>query len=272
MGFNADVMQILIASPGDVGDERAIIPDVIAEWNAVNSFSFKTVLLPVKWEANTYPALGRPQEVINQQIVKDCDILVGVFWTRIGTETGKSISGTVEEIEQFIKTKKPVMLYFSQSPVDPDAINIEQLKSMRAFRDEVRLQGLTESYAGVNDFRNKFARQLNFNISNVLQSRPKASLKSDSSVEKVVSTLASSTKIDAEKFVLDAIRKTANSDGWSNVPAVGKHLATYNPINYRAWGFDTFTKYLRSIPALVVKQEKRSASAMGLDTALVRFR
>jgi hypothetical protein len=33
--------------------------------------------------------------------VESGDILMGVFWTRLGTPTGKAPSGTVEEIEHF---------------------------------------------------------------------------------------------------------------------------------------------------------------------------
>lgn len=88
---------MLIASPADVGDERLVIPEVINEWNAVSAFRAKSLLMPVKWETHTYPAMGdRPQAVINEQIVKDCDLLVGIFWTRIGTQTGVSVSGTAE--------------------------------------------------------------------------------------------------------------------------------------------------------------------------------
>ena len=37
MAFQAKVYKIMIASPGDVDDERNIVRDVIAEWNAIHS-------------------------------------------------------------------------------------------------------------------------------------------------------------------------------------------------------------------------------------------
>ncbi|MGK1995208.1 hypothetical protein ACR92Y_28705, partial [Klebsiella pneumoniae] len=67
MSYQATVYRILIASPGDLGEERNIIPEVISQWNAVRSESSKTVVLPVKWETHSAPMMGsRPQEVINQ--------------------------------------------------------------------------------------------------------------------------------------------------------------------------------------------------------------
>ncbi len=38
----------------------------------------------------------RPQEAINTQLVRQRYILVGMFWTKIGGDTGVAESGTVE--------------------------------------------------------------------------------------------------------------------------------------------------------------------------------
>ncbi|MFH0808929.1 MAG: DUF4062 domain-containing protein, partial [Pseudomonadota bacterium] len=89
MSYDARVFSVMIASPGDVEDERKIVADVIYEWNAVHSRNRKIVLLPVGWESHSSPEMGgRPQEIINRQVLDKCDLLVGVFWTRLGTETG----------------------------------------------------------------------------------------------------------------------------------------------------------------------------------------
>lgn len=53
----------------------------------------------------------RPQEIINKQVLRNCDLLIAVFWTRLGTPTGGSTSGTVEEIREHIATGKPAMIY-----------------------------------------------------------------------------------------------------------------------------------------------------------------
>lgn len=171
MAFPASVYRILVASPGDVGEEREIIPEIINEWNAVSAFATKIILMPVKWETHSSPLLGgRPQAILNEQIVKDADLLVGVFWTRMGTATGMAVSGTAEEIQQFVDSDKPVMLYFSHSPIDPDKIDIEQFTTLKKFKEKMRLQGLTESYIGTSDFRQKFTRQLGINLNNLIDS------------------------------------------------------------------------------------------------------
>lgn len=105
MSYNAKVFNVMIASPGDVASERAIIRDVIYEWNAVHSLTRNIVLLPIGWESHSSPEMGASaQTIINNQVLDKCDLLIGVFWTRIGTATSEYSSGTVEEIEKHINT------------------------------------------------------------------------------------------------------------------------------------------------------------------------
>ena len=114
------IFRALVASPSDCIHERRLIPEVIAEWNAVHSLSNAAVIEPVLWETHSRPDLGgRPQGIINKQLVANCDLLVGAFWTRLGTPTGEAVSGTAEEIEQFRGAGKPVLLYFSGTQLVP---------------------------------------------------------------------------------------------------------------------------------------------------------
>ncbi len=47
MSYQATVIPIMIASPGDVSAERNIIREVIHDWNDVNSFASNTMLAPL---------------------------------------------------------------------------------------------------------------------------------------------------------------------------------------------------------------------------------
>lgn len=161
MSYQAEVLKVLIASPSDVGAERVAIPEVIYSWNAVNSEELKVVLLPIMWETHSTPEIGdRPQAIINKQLVSHCDILVGTFWTRIGTHTGVAESGTVEEINEFIEAEKPVLLYFSSQPIVPESIDIKQYKRLSSFKKEMYDKGLVEQYSSIPEFRDKLGRHL----------------------------------------------------------------------------------------------------------------
>ncbi|MFC0516885.1 OST-HTH/LOTUS domain-containing protein [Mucilaginibacter angelicae] len=276
MAFDAKVFRVLIASPGDVGNERDVIPEVINEWNAINAGISKVVLMPIKWETHSAPLMGdRPQAIINKQLVEDCDVLVGVFWTRIGTNTGVTISGTAEEIEQFLAQKKPVMLYFSQSPVEPDKIDIVQFTALKNFKEKMRLEGLTESYNGIPDFRQRFARQFSINISNLINNtlenkyeevKPRLSIKKNKDSEKAVIIPATINRIEISKepltkekvdeHLLKAVQSSANPNGWARIAAVGSYLHTYTPIDYKDFQFLKLQAFLKSRKLFEFKEDK----------------
>jgi hypothetical protein len=167
MSYSATVFKVMIASPSDVPAERNVIREVIAEWNAVNADQRKVVLLPVGWETHSSPLLGeRPQAQINRQVLKGCDLLIGVFWTRLGTATGEYQSGTLEEIEEHLKLELPVMLYFSRAPVDPDSVDPEQYKQLKEFRTNCQERGLYQEYHDVEQFGRDLYRHLQLSINN----------------------------------------------------------------------------------------------------------
>ncbi len=111
MPFKGEIYRVLIASPSDLAEERQVATEAINDWNAQHALAEEIVLLPVKWETHAIPRTGiRPQAAINQQIVTSSDLLVGMFWTKLGTNTGVADSGTVEEIDQFVAAGKPALL------------------------------------------------------------------------------------------------------------------------------------------------------------------
>lgn len=165
MSYLANTFNVMIASPGDVASERAIIRDVVYEWNAVHSGSRKIVLLPVGWETHSSPEMGAPaQQLINCQVLNKCDLLVGVFWTRLGTPTEKHLSGTVEEIEEHIASGKPAMLYFSSQPVAMETVDLNQVQKLKEFRQSCQSRGLYQSYDSHAEFKEKFYRHLQLKV------------------------------------------------------------------------------------------------------------
>jgi hypothetical protein len=169
MSFSARVFRILIASPSDVTDEREIAVGTIQAWNDLNSGERQIVLLPLRWETHSAPEYGRrPQEVINRQVVDHSDLLVGIFWTRVGSPTGAADSGTLEEIERVASLGKPVMLYFSQVKQDPDRIDIAQLTKLRHFKEKTFPKALVETYTSQIEFRDKLSKQLEIQLRTLL--------------------------------------------------------------------------------------------------------
>lgn len=165
MAYDCRVYRILIASPSDVDNEREIAVRVIQKWNDMHSYSRKVVLLPLRWETHTAPDYAtRAQEIVNRAIVDDCDLLAGIFWSRVGSPTGVAESGTLEEIE---RAKKPVMLYFSRQGIDPDTMDLDQFEKLKQFKEKIK--GLVEAYKSIIEFEDKFSRQLELKIRELQQ-------------------------------------------------------------------------------------------------------
>lgn len=161
MPYSASVYGVMIASPSDCEQERRVAKNVIEDWNASNSQYRKIVLEPRMWESHSFPEIGdRPQGLINKQVLKNSDLLIAIFWTRLGTPTGEVASGTVEEIEEHIALGKPALIYFSSIPVAPEVIDQEQFSSLKEFKESIKDRALIASYGSYEDFRNIFSRNL----------------------------------------------------------------------------------------------------------------
>jgi hypothetical protein len=161
MSFHAETYRVLLASPSDLAEERQAATDAINEWNAQHAMAEGVVLLPVKWETHATPRSDiRPQQAINEELVKTSDILVGMFWTKFGSNTGVAESGTVEEIDQFVADSKPALLYFSRRPVDPNTINLKQQKKLQAFKANTYKSALTGGFTSPDDLRQTLMRDL----------------------------------------------------------------------------------------------------------------
>lgn len=161
MSYQANVVEIFIASPDDVKEERLLIRRVITEWNYSHSRTHRLVLSPVSWETHAFPMMGdRPQSIINKQILNDCDLLIAVFWSRLGTPTGAAASGSVEEIHRHVSAGKPAMVYFSSKPVTSEIEQSEDWARLARFKDACKEQGLIERYASPTELREKLSRHL----------------------------------------------------------------------------------------------------------------
>ena len=149
MSYNAKVYKVFIASPSDVAKERDVVRTVLARWNAINSESKGVVLLPVGWDTHAAPESEKSaQDYINYEILDKCDILIGIFWSRIGSPTKKSNSGTIEEIYRHIDSGKLAMMYFSSKSL-PHDVDTKQLNKVREFKK--KYESLYSVYSDEND-------------------------------------------------------------------------------------------------------------------------
>jgi hypothetical protein len=174
MAFAAQTFLVLIASPGDLPEERQVAVDAINMWNAEHSSADHVVLLPVMWETHAVPEMGAlgPQEIINRQLVDQCDLLIGMFWTRLGTATGVAESGTVEEIGRVVAAGKPAMLYFSQRAIDPTKIDFSQHQRLMQFAEVTRQSALVQNFVSLEQLRMLLDRHLSAQVRRLKAAAP----------------------------------------------------------------------------------------------------
>ncbi|TWB92150.1 hypothetical protein FBZ93_112220 [Bradyrhizobium macuxiense] len=140
--------RVVVASPSDVLNSRRAVFDGIYELNR----ALETQRISVRgmgWEEYVTPGIGTgAQDVINKQLLRDYDILVAVFGVKLGTPTGRALSGTVEEIEHAIaNTANPmgqyrVQAYFLDKIDSASSISIDELKRVEDFRRQLEPQGV----------------------------------------------------------------------------------------------------------------------------------
>lgn len=211
MPFSATVLPVIIASPGDVTEYRSLARDVLHEWNYIHSSPTNVVLMPVGWETHSSPELGStPQELINERVLEDCDLLIGIFWTRLGTPTGRAASGTVEEIQRHVEAGKPAMIYFCEAPAALQTVDQIQYNALVEFRSWCATQGLIEPFLNQTEFVAKFRRQLQIALQK--NSYLRAIFAPASSLEGAVTVQQSST---SELDDLSATAKTLSVEAKS---------------------------------------------------------
>jgi hypothetical protein len=160
MPTHSKIYRVMIGSPSDLSEERQAAAAAVNDWNAQHADAEGAVLLPVMWETHAMPTSGvRPQSAINDQLVDRCDILVGMFWTKLGTATGVATSGTVEEIDRFVAAGKPAMLYFSHKATK-GGVDPKQAAKLQKFKVATYKKSLVGSFASVVELKRILVRDL----------------------------------------------------------------------------------------------------------------
>jgi hypothetical protein len=200
MSFSAEVLNVIIASPSDVETERDEVEQAVNEWNRRFSEQLKIVLLPRRWEKDVVPAYrgSDPQQIINEQIVQKSDILVGIFWTKLGTPTLSHSSGTLEEINQFITAGKPVQLYFLDKPVPRSNTNYAEMKRVDEYKS---------NYASMGIYSYSIDKVVDHLYQTVIQRQTHSALDQEDvvSIQVDANSSVGEISIDIEKLITDRV-------------------------------------------------------------------
>lgn len=167
---NTKLVTIFFSSPGDVGDEKAKLVNVVEEMGA--PFLRHGVSLAAwTFEKNAVPlaaaAGDSPQPVIDRQMPRKpdgsvaYDLFVGLMDRRIGTPLDDAPSGTVHEFlqarEAYQNTGRPHILFYFRER-EPKENQDPQIAGVERFRSEY--PGLFARYHSLADLEAQFRRHL----------------------------------------------------------------------------------------------------------------
>jgi hypothetical protein len=156
MSFTATVIKVFISSPGDVKEIRTAAEDVCHELMGLQTEQSRMLFEPVLWETDAVPDFSPgsdPQDKLNRQLVEPSDILVAIFWSRLGAPTADAPSGTVSEINRFLKLGRPVLVYRWTKPLDMDSPDADQLGQLLQYLKSIEKQCLWVKFKDVDFFK-----------------------------------------------------------------------------------------------------------------------
>src|SRR5207245_6317555 len=153
-----------LAAPSDVMEEHQLVAGAINDWNVQHGDSAKVRVELMNWRTHAHPEAGRrPQALINRQFADRADVVLAIFWRRLGSPTGKAASGTVEEIERAQRRGKKVMVYFSQRPgAEKELGDPREQARMDRFKRRLGQIALYGTYRDVQGFEAVVRKDLAF--------------------------------------------------------------------------------------------------------------
>ena len=137
--FQANCYNVMIVSPSDVQEEREIAKKVLYRWNEINSRYHNIVFSVLGYDINAHADSGQhPQESLNHQLLEQADLIIAIFWTKLGSPTTEYSSGSVEEISRHIQNGKKALIYFSKKKVDLEKVDSEQYKKLQDYKRSIQ--------------------------------------------------------------------------------------------------------------------------------------
>lgn len=167
MTYSATAFRLLISAPSDVRtDDIAAVVGTVGRWNAIYGQQFGAVVVPTNWKQHSTASFGvRPQEALNEQLVDEADVVIALFWHRLGSPTGEAESGTVEEIEKAHESGAYVGVLRCRRDIPQEDLDTEQMENLKRFYDRIQDHALIGDYANESALREHVDAILNRAVS-----------------------------------------------------------------------------------------------------------
>ena len=128
------------------------------------------------------------------------------------------------------------MVYFSSAPVAPQSLDSEQFEKLKEFKKWCQDKGLVETYENVEDFRSKFATQLQIQVA----SNPYLSAVLDKSSSVSIEPMTPELSAEAKELLLAACE-----DHSGTIMSLRQMGGTFIQTNGKTFGGDTAREQAR---------------------------
>jgi len=146
--YSASAYSVLISAPGDVRDEDLhAATEAVNRWSNIYGRRMAVAAVPAHWRHHSAAEHGiRPQASLNSQLVDSADIVIALFWHRLGTATGEAESGTAEEIKEAADRGAYVAVFRCLRDYPQQELDQKQLGDLEAFLSALTKNSLMLSY------------------------------------------------------------------------------------------------------------------------------
>lgn len=160
---------LLISSPTDLKTQRDILERACLEWNRSKGKELNRIVQSLRWEKDMPITSNKTaQEIVDEELVKNSDLIVALFWTRFGTPTEKYASGTLEEIELILENNRPAIVYFYVKKIDPGKIDPTQLSMVNEFKEKYKNKGVYRDIKNDKELVDFFVKDLSYNFDRII--------------------------------------------------------------------------------------------------------
>jgi hypothetical protein len=197
--YSATTYRLLLATPSDIPeDDRAAAFRAVNRWNAIYGKDYGATIMPTHWSDHSTAEHGqRPQESLNKQLVRDADILIALFWHRLGSETGEAESGTVEEIKEAAENGAYVAILRCTRDIPTADLEPDQMTKLEGFLEQNRENSLILEYTDSQELRER--------VENVLT---RAVTESSAGAQAAGTTVAPATSAEPPAQVWPRVERT----------------------------------------------------------------
>jgi hypothetical protein len=164
------LLRVVLASPGDVKAERDAVEEIIAEANRDTARPAELYLELARWETDARAGFhaGGPQGLIDPILkIDECELVIGIFWSRLGTPTPDGKTGTEHEFETAYNGWKnnnhrpEILAYFCERPAEPKSVeDRKQLGLVENFKANFPKEGFAWKYTSLDEFKTLVARHV----------------------------------------------------------------------------------------------------------------